>query len=305
MADNEKPTADQPEQEQPETPETETSAQESPAAPVTDQVSEDVARDIDTLANQVREEREQADRARMTTVVVFVILIAVIVGYMTWLYSELDDKLSAEGVVLVMIDQGTTAMAQSVGVEREGRDWNEVASVALERKLDDLASQMLRELPQQENEIAQRLRTGIQDGAEYGVELLTDEVMPQLRRTSLARIEGEMGGMIRQAEERIQAAVTQVIEQNKDDLEKLTNKEELQASIADAFEERMGPYLDEAFDRIGAHISDAAVSMAELANKVEEGNLSEEEKLEVLMIQVSHHWFRQIEDRDLDEAMSE
>jgi hypothetical protein len=43
--------------------------------------------------------------------------------------------------------------------------------------------------------------------------------------------------------------------------------------------------------------------MAALANKVDEGQtLTEEEQLEVLMIQVTHHLFSQIEDEEIEEA---
>jgi hypothetical protein len=263
-----------------------------------------VARSVDTLAVRVKEEREAADRGRMTTVVVFIILIAVIVGYMSWLRATLKKQLNAESVVNLVIVQGTEVLAQGMGVPREGRAWNELAAVMLRTRLESLSEQMMRELPKQEDEIAQRLTSGIEDGAEYGVQLLTDRMLPELRRTSIERLEGHIVSMMDRAEEDVRAAVDQVIEQNREDLKKLGDEEELQASIGAAFEERMGDYMDTAFEKMGAHLGDAAVSMAELSQALEEGNLTPEQEMEVLMIQVSHHWFSKLEDEDLERALN-
>jgi hypothetical protein len=82
----------------------------------------------------------------------------------------------------------------------------------------------------------------------------------------------------------------------------MSDEEAVRESIRTAFEERMGDHLDPAFEKIGGHLGDAAVSMAELSTAVEEGNLTEEQEMEVLMIQVSHHWFTKIEDEDVDRA---
>jgi predicted P-loop ATPase len=65
----------------------------------------------------------------------------------------------------------------------------------------------------------------------------------------------------------------------------------------------MGGPLDEGFKRISGHIEQAAATMHDLATAMENDNLTEEQELEVLMIQVSHYWFTQIEDEDIQEAL--
>jgi hypothetical protein len=236
MAENENTTANQPEQEEPESPETEQAA-DSPAE--SDRVPESVATSIDTLAKQVREEREAANRGRMTTITVFIILIAVIVGYMGYLRYRIDQQLNAKSLVNLGLQVGTQVFAENVGVDPENRTWNEVAVIALDRKMEQWSDQMIRELPEHEDEIKERLASGIDTSSERVVDLLVDRALPELRRTSIDRIEGEVTNVIRHAEPQIEEAVTQIIERNKENLRDIGDEQELQVAIRDAFKERL------------------------------------------------------------------
>lgn len=275
-----------------------------PQEKTTNAVPEEVGNELSDLAAKVKAEREGADRARMTTAIVFIILIAVVAGYTFMLNQTVKKFMSPEGVVNMAVLFAEQGMAEALGPAGSGdTSWEATFIAFVENKSEQMGDYLIDALRDEENAeaIREKVAEAIHSGGSQAVGLLSTNVLPELQKVSMIRIEGEVESLLSTLDEQLDAVISRIIEENQANLAKLTSDIEVERSIANAFEDRMGDYIDTATSRIKKHVSDVKESIVSLAN-TEGSELTDEQKLEILILQVMHHHFQKVSDAEIREA---
>lgn len=145
---------------------------------------------------------------------------------------------------------------------------------------------MKEELPEHRKEIIADLRKKAPELVTTVKEQIINKLLP-LGRQGLAIMVAEQAKLFtEQAQMLINAAVKEVVRDQKAVLKQKVRKKELTEAIQAAFEKKLGPALDEYLKMVEATLMDANRGFASLVKKKKEGTLSYAEKLEYRYVQL-------------------
>ncbi len=270
--------------------------QENKTAPESEEpvaaVSEDLAGDINHLADRVAHMERVASRGWKITLVFFIVLLAVIAGYMYfWIYRGLKDTLAPDTLIEMMKAQVNPVLQQNdlpaldnihLLPRRAADRAIAMAPDLVQNRAKPLVEDLIAQLPEHRQQLVQQIRS---EASRWSDELLTrarSEYLPDARRKVRSMVRQKLEEGLAEADARLSEAVGQIVEEQ--DFKTLTQQGNIEQAFQTAFEERLGPYLDEmVLEKLDVHINNAVDSLNELVNSP---NRDYKSKLEIRIIQL-------------------
>jgi len=263
-------------------------------------IPQSVVDEVAALAADVTAMKNRAARGWKVTAVVWVILLSVIAGYLYILvYKPLNDLLEPESVVQLGI---TTLNGALAGAGVPAIDSPELAPWAA-GKLKDAAPTVMREqvkpqleqltarLPELREKYTARIRREAPVWINEAVDEIGDKWLPKAELALLKFVDEKTDELMAELGTQVDAVVGQVITSTERDLRVFTEEggdvAALRARLEEAFEQAMGPVLDELLDDIDVKVRDAGRGISELVAKHKAKRLTPDEVLEVRLIQLT------------------
>jgi len=303
------------------------------AAPETGQptggVPQGVADEISSLAGEMARFERAAARGWKVTAVVFVILLAIIAGYLyALIYKPLKERLQPDSIVGLVVTQVDTLMADrglpkiSEGglptyvenyVKDEAPGWADTLAKEAVKQLPELRAAATKELkaqtpefienwlkprlqklegdlPKIREELRQKVVAGAPEWANQAVTQLTTELFPQARETAVKFVSEKVDEVLDELDTGLQKAIQEVVIATKGDMDLLQGAA-LRDKIRPVIEEKMGPILDDITNRIAPRVAEAREATEALVDRAWEGKLSQTDRLELRAIQLMRELF--------------
>jgi len=264
-------------------------------------VSQALADDVAALAAEIRRMERAAAKGWKITAVAFIVLLAFIAGYLKVLvYDKLDYYLEPETLVALGTSYVDAAL-QPYGVPSLDNahmlpDWaaDKAKAMApqLVERLKPQVEQMIQQLPQRREELLAQVRQKLPEFIDEHMAKLSSDYLPRARKEIIRRVDHQLNRLLVEADDQLRDLVDQIIAQHGENFDNLMQEQRLRQAIENAFEERLGPYIDEqVLARVDKHIKNAAAAMEELVTKP---NKSLEEQLDIRIIQIVRALFEKI-----------
>jgi len=148
---------------------------------------------------------------------------------------------------------------------------------------------LIDDLPRHRMQLTERFRTEGPGWINDGVRYLRTDLVPKGRKELLTLVNQKADELLAQFGGQIEDVVAQVIAET-DQLvtgADLRDQTALKARIEAAFEEAMGPVLDEVLTGLDEKVFAVGELIEELVQKYRDGNLTHQETLEVRLIQLT------------------
>jgi len=292
-------------------------------------VSQAVADDISLLHGEVQATVAHAQKACRTTIIAFVIILLVIAGYLYFIYAMVKDRLTPATVIELVIERGNEVLANA-GLpvlndpnlaETITQTLREKAPEFFESQVKPQVEEYIKKVEENRPKYAEKFEVWFDDAAERGVTRFSQEALPKLAELTLNTADSRLDDLLDELEGRLEEIVQEVVEIHKDSMKNLApeNRAQLTKQLEEAFDERIGGYLDVTVQRIKKHIENAEQAFAELLAKpaltpaeeakiarlkkeigrVQSGKLTEADDLTILALQLICDLF---EETDISEA---
>jgi hypothetical protein len=257
-------------------------------------IPQDVADDVAVLAGEIRAMESKAAGAWKIAAVVWIILLAVIAGYLSVIYGKLKDRLTPDVVIELGIGQVNSLLAGYGAPEIDSPmlpEWlagelKAQAPIVLKERLKPMLEDLQQRLPELRQEFTERAKAEAPVLMDQAVDRLETDLLPRANDALMKLVEEQVEELIQQVEEGLDAAVAQVVADVKTSTDDLADAEKMQAAMAAAFEEAMGPILDEMFAQLDDKVAVVRSGMESLSQKRRAGALTHKERLEVRLIQL-------------------
>jgi hypothetical protein len=262
-------------------------------------IPQELADDIAALAADVSAMASRASRAWKTTAVVWIILLAVIATYLYLLvYKPLKEGLTPQNIV----SMGWTTLngalqdagAPSLDSPSQVADWasakiEESAPGLMQNTVKPRIESLLAQIPELREEWTERFRKEGPDWINHAVENFGDNVLPAGNEHLLNIVDEQVDELLAQFGDQVDAVIAQVIDQTGallDDANLRGDQTALRGRIEAAFEDAMGPVLDEVLANLDEKVRSTGVAIGDLVDRYTEGHMSHKDKLEVRLIQL-------------------
>ena len=263
-------------------------------------IPQELADDLAALAADVSAMSSRASRGWKITAAVWVILLCVIAGYLYLIvYAPLKELLEPESVVQLGINTINSAL-ESRGVPRIDEStrlaqWastqiKDAAPGFMRDRVKPQIDTLLARLPEERIKWTQRFREEGPVWINDAVQHFGEEVLPAGNEALLDLVDEKVDEILAQFGDQIDAIIGQVIDTTGGMMEETglrNDQPELRARIESAFEDAMGPVLDEVMADLDEKVSDTGVAIGELVEKYNARRLTHKEKLEVRLIQLT------------------
>jgi len=270
-------------------------------------VPEAVADELGALAAELEQFRSAAARSWKTSLVAFVILLAVIASYLYFVvYKPLKDKLQPATIVQIAVSTVDNALSEHFGAPSlDSGQLPTWAATQLKARLPDLVSKQLEpklaelkaELPKWREKLVQEARKNLPQHVDKAAAWIETDALPfvsdRLTEATLDRLDQ----LLTQAEANVEKALSEMIRLHKDSMKNLQpeNLSQLTAMFEEAFEKQLSPIVDDGFKKINVAIRRVDKGMQELVKRYQAGKLSRRDKLEIRLIQLIRALFSQAE----------
>lgn len=263
-------------------------------------IPQSVVDEVAALAADVTAMKNRAARGWKVTAVVWVILLAVIAGYLYILvYKPLNDLLEPESVVQLGITTLNGALA-GAGVPAidspELAPWaagklKDAAPTVMQDQVKPQLDRLTAQLPELREKYTARIRREAPVWIDEAVTEFGDKWLPNAELALLKFVDEKTDELMTEFGTQVDAVVGQVITRTEGDLRLFTTEggdvAALRARLEEAFEQAMGPVLDELLDDIDLKVRDAGEGIASLVGKYKAKRLNRTEALEVRLIQLT------------------
>ncbi|MHC4591852.1 MAG: hypothetical protein ACYS8L_04045, partial [Planctomycetota bacterium] len=248
-------------------------------------IPQDVADDVAVLAGEIRALESKAAGAWKIAAVVWIILLAVIAGYLSVIYSKLKDRLTPDVVIELGVGQvnsflegyGAPAIDSPMLPDWVGRELKAQAPIVLKERLRPMLESLQQRLPELRQEVTERVRTRAPALMDQAVDRLETDLLPRANDALMGLVEEQVDELLQQVEEGLDAAVGEVIADVRASTDDLADAEKMQKAMAAAFEEGMGPILDEMFAQLDEKVAQVRSGMEDLNLKRKAGALTHKE----------------------------
>jgi len=265
-------------------------------------IPQDLADDVAQLAAEVSRMERSAARGWKITAVAFIILLAVIATYLNLLvYKPLKATLQPETVVQIGFDRMNEALAAYgfPSLDNAGMipGWaagkvKDMAPTVMNDMVKPRVDELLAQLPQRRQELVAQIKEQLPRFLDEQVEKLPAQYLPKARMQVKKRISAQLNKVLLQADEKLGTMVDEVIAYIGKDAEVLKEEGRLDQAFEQAFEERLGAFLDATvFVKLDKHVSGATKAMEDL---VSTKSKTLEQQLEVRIIQIVRALFEKI-----------
>lgn len=256
-------------------------------------ISPSLLDDFSQLAAETQRLGNMAQRKWKTRAVVFVILLAVIGGYLKLFVYDyvLGEYCKPEILVqsgLNIIDSSLVSAEMPTLASGKLPDWGaeqaiKMAPDLVNNRLKAEVERLLKELPKQREELVKDARTKIPEATKKLVEELDQEMLPQARKLVIEEISKQLDVVLDDLDTVLKDVVRQVVVAQKDNVQAIKDKQVLEEALAISFEDYLGGYMDDIFVSIEPHIAGAAANMEKLVRNPDK---TDQEKLELRIIQL-------------------
>jgi hypothetical protein len=267
-------------------------------------VPQGVADDIAVLAAEIRAAERRAATGWKVTALVWVIILVVIASYLYALvYKPLKEQLEPETLVQMGITTATDALKANVDPSMPNIDSPQMAGW-LATKLETAAPQVMQEhvkpqlldlqarLPELRAQYAADIRRRAPELMEQGLRQFENEMLPQASDYFVSWLDTHLDQLMTQVDQDLQRAVGEMLVDVTRDVETLDQVQVMRERLRMAFEDAMGPVMDEMFEGLDQKVADVRGGMEELIDDYQHGRLSHKEKLEIRLVQLVRELFR-------------
>lgn len=257
-------------------------------------VPQGVADGIALLAADVAAMRQRAQRAWKTTLLIWVILLAVIFSYLYFgVYAQLQKYLKPDTIVQIGIQQVNAALSpfgvtdiESPTLGREiSAKLNAMAPDLIEGQLKPYLQDLKGQLPAMRDKYTALLRDKADDLVDEGVKRLEDQVLPQLGDALVKYVDEKSDALLDQVEADMGRQVTDLVVKMASDTEAFGNQQAVTDALALAMEDAAGEVLDEMFENLDVKMINVKEKLALLIEHMDAGTLTYREKLELRLVQ--------------------
>ena len=261
-------------------------------------VPESIASEIGTLAADVEAMRKRAVRGWKTSLILWAVLLIVIFSYLFVLRGALMRRADPESVVQMGLSAVEGAL-QARGVP--GLDAGQLGPW-MATKLKDMApdvmqnqvrpkmEELLAQLPQRRQELAQKITAKAPEWADKGVVYFGEKMIPEVEKRLLAMVDQNVTKLLDQFSGQIEGVIQKVLAESKGAIDALgpgSDMSQLRRTMELAFEDAIGPVLDELLRDLDKKVANVRISIADLVDSYEADTLTYEQGLEVRLIQLT------------------
>jgi len=266
-------------------------------------VPQEVADELAALAAEISLAEKKADRAWKTSAIVFVILLAVIASYIGLLiYRPFKAALRPETLVQMAEDR-VNAVLSARGAPRLDSpmlgDWlsNKIAEQApglMQQTVRPQIEDLLARAPEMRQKVAEDLKKRLPQMLASAVTELETRQLPQLRQQLVDRAVKQADAAFDSVEDNLDQLVGDVIAVHEQSMRNLDpeNAAALRRSMEQAFENEMGPILDQMFAGIEHGIDATRQGLEKLVESQKKGTLTKEEQRELDLVRLVFALFK-------------
>jgi hypothetical protein len=270
-------------------------------------IPQELADDIAALAADVSAMSRRAARAWKMTAVIWVILLCVITSYLYLLvYKPLKEFLTPENVLQMGVTMLNRAVQQAGGpasIEEPSQvsNWasgelKKVAPVLMRQHLKPFLDTQIARLPDLRKQWTDRFRDQGSVWINDAVQYFGDSVLPEGNKALLSLVDSKVDDLLTQFGGQVDTIVDQIVAEQKETWGQFkeggANNAELRGKLEGAFEEAMGPVLDEVLKGLDEKVADAGKGIQDLVDKYKAKTLDHHETLEVRLIQLTAALFQ-------------
>jgi hypothetical protein len=265
-------------------------------------VPQGVADDVAVLAGEIRAMERRADRGWKITAVVWVILLAVIAGYLYILiYKPLKETLQPETIVQLAVTQVNTILKSIDAPKLESAELPQWLAEKLKAEAPRLVNEELKprlvqlkeDLPELRRDATKQLLAEAPDLIDRGIEALETDLLPAANDELIRMLGEKLDELADRIEQNLDSIVHEVIDQVEQDVGDLADTEKMRLAMEATFEEAMGPVLDEVLAGLDLKVEEVREKVAVLVESYKLGALSHDQMLEVRLIQLIRALFEQ------------
>jgi len=258
-------------------------------------VPQSVADEVAALAAEVRAMERKASAAWKTSVVVWIILLAVIFSYLYfWLYrGVLVPHAKPDILVELVMAPVEEAVQKGLGARLDSPDLGKVigeklkaaAPGVIQGHVKPQVESLLAQLPAMRAQYTEEIKRQAPQLIDNGLGLIQNELLPWANDKIMAAISEHADVLMAQIDEQIKGAVNEVIAENQDAMKNLQDPAKLRQALETAFEGAMGKVMDELFKDLDTKVGGIREQMEGLVKRYKEGRLSYKDKLSLRLIQ--------------------
>ncbi|KPK60777.1 MAG: hypothetical protein AMK73_08045 [Planctomycetes bacterium SM23_32] len=266
-------------------------------------IPQSVADDIAVLAAELKAAEKRAATGWKVTAVVWVILLAVIAGYLYALvYRPLKDRLEAEAIIQMGVSAVNNALAQQGVPDIESPQLASWAAGELKR----LAPQVMQErvkprlldlqdqLPALRAKYAAQIRLRAPDLMDEGVAKFESDLLPRANEALVSWLDQKLDELLDQVDEDLNRAISQMVADVTTNVDTARDPDKMRAALSSALEEAMGPIMDQMFENLDEKVATVRGKMRGLVRDYWADNLSQTDKLELRLVQLVRALFSKV-----------
>jgi hypothetical protein len=156
--------------------------------------------------------------------------------------------------------------------------------------------------PELRGQAVDYLRANAQPMANTALDQLEAQYLPQLDSYIQSFVSETAEELMDQVDEDFQGVVADLVASFEDAASELENQEAVELALADAIEQGMGEHLDEMLEGLDVKVAKLRGDLEGIVDRLNEGRLTERDKLEILLIQDVRMLF---ESREFDRHMQQ
>jgi hypothetical protein len=272
-------------------------------------ISGDLASELSQLSADVQALAKSASRAWKTTALVFVILLAIIAGYLYAIvykplkgYAQEPDTIVQIGVTAAMEAANSQLRAHGIAdvPDADLHTWlateaKRMAPGLVEERIKPLAEEQLANLPELRQQLTEQLKVQAPDLRQKAVAFVRDDALPRAREALMNEAQKQTDQALDQLNEGITAMVIDLVESTQENQALMSDADSLQKALEDSIEEQMGPTLDMMFEAIDNGLEMAKFRLGEMLDAYGAGRITDQvDMLEFRIVQLTVALFQEL-----------
>lgn len=281
------------------TDQTETNAANEPAGGVPQAVADELAQ----LASEVRAMEQKANRSWKTTAIAFIVLLAVIATYLNFLvYQPIKSRLDEESIVALvfahinsmLVGAGAKALDDPTLADWAVDELRKKAPTLMKEHAQPFIEDSMKKLPEWRKKIVEEVQKKGPGTLDKGVAAAQKDLLPKARQWAVERGIEVANTHLDQLEGQMDTVVGSIIDAHIKTMKDLTpeNQDVLKRAMEQSLEEQLAPTLDPMFEGITRGMDSTQDGLKDLVAKLDSGNLTHEDKLEIGLVQLTYALFQ-------------